>query len=144
MLALSLKQPWATLLAHGLKTIEIRRWRTDHRGHILIHASRVPDPRPEAWKNVPRELMPTARLLGGLLGAGDLTDCLVYRTPEQFAADQAHHLNEPSWFEQPLLYGFRFTNLQVLPFQRYPGWMRFFRVEESFSRPAQRKGESPV
>src|SRR5207245_2747235 len=26
--ALSLKQPWATLLVHGLKSIEVRRWST--------------------------------------------------------------------------------------------------------------------
>ena len=39
--ALSLKQPWATLLAHGLKSIEIRRWATRLRGRILIHASKT-------------------------------------------------------------------------------------------------------
>ncbi len=37
---LSLMQPWATLLAHGLKTYETRSWSTRHRGPLLIHASR--------------------------------------------------------------------------------------------------------
>ena len=54
--ALSLKQPWAALLVHGGKTIEVRRWATSRRGRILIHAARVPDPRPEAWTQVPPEL----------------------------------------------------------------------------------------
>src|SRR5205823_6217499 len=32
MYALSLKQPWATLLAHAVKTIEVRKWPTARRG----------------------------------------------------------------------------------------------------------------
>ena len=127
--ALSLKQPWAALLAHGLKTIEVRRWPTARRGRILIHAARVPDERPEAWAHMPPELRETAQLLGGIVGAGDLLDCLAYRALEAFQADQPHHLNDPVWFQTPL-YGFRFSNLTVLPFRRYPGWMRFFAVEE--------------
>ena len=39
MLTLSLMQPWASLIAMGIKTIETRRWQTGHRGPILIHAS---------------------------------------------------------------------------------------------------------
>ena len=37
--ALSLLQPWASLVVMGLKTIETRSWRTAHRGALLIHAS---------------------------------------------------------------------------------------------------------
>jgi hypothetical protein len=128
--ALSVKQPWAALLALGLKTIEVRRWPTARRGRILIHAARVPDERPEAWAHVPAEWLETAQLLGGIVGAGDLTDCAAYRTIEEFQADQSRHLNDPSWFEPPRLYGFVFANLQTLPFRRYSGWMRFFPVEE--------------
>ncbi len=39
MKALSLKQPWATLVAMGIKTIETRSWATDYRGPLFIHAS---------------------------------------------------------------------------------------------------------
>ena len=59
--ALSLKQPWAALLVHGRKTIEVRRWATKRRGPVLIHAARVPDPRPEAWAQLPPELREAAR-----------------------------------------------------------------------------------
>lgn len=126
--ALSLKQPWAALLAHGLKTIEMRRWPTARRGRILIHAARVPDQRPQAWDHVPAHCLQTAQLLGGILGAGELIDCRTYRTLQAFQADQQQHLNDPSWFQAPL-YGFVFADLTVLPFRRYPGWMRFFAVE---------------
>jgi hypothetical protein len=128
--ALSLKQPWATLLVFGLKTVEVRRWPSARRGRILIHAARVPDPRPEVWALVPAGLQEAAHLNGGIVGAGDLVGCVPYRTPEAFAADRSRHLNDPSWFVPPVLYGMTFTNLVTLPFRPYPGWMRFFVVTD--------------
>lgn len=40
MKALSLWQPWASLIAHELKRVETRHWRTDYRGLVLIHAAK--------------------------------------------------------------------------------------------------------
>lgn len=37
--ALSVRQPWASLIAAGRKSIEIRTWRTDYRGPLAIHAA---------------------------------------------------------------------------------------------------------
>lgn len=37
--ALTVRQPWASLIAAGRKVIEVRTWRTDHRGPIVIHAA---------------------------------------------------------------------------------------------------------
>jgi hypothetical protein len=126
--ALSLKQPWAALVVHGLKTIEVRRWPTARRGRILIHAARVSDDRPAVWAKVPPELEEAARQVGGLIGACELTGCMAYRTAEAFAADKDRHLNDPSWFEGRVLYGFAIVNPMVLPFRPYLGWMRFFPV----------------
>lgn len=39
---LSLRQPWASLVAQGRKRIETRSWRTRYRGAVLIHASGNP------------------------------------------------------------------------------------------------------
>ena len=39
MKCLSIKQPWASLIAHGIKDIENRTWKTNFRGKIFIHAS---------------------------------------------------------------------------------------------------------
>lgn len=36
MKALSIKQPWASLIAKGHKTVELRSWRTHYRGRIVI------------------------------------------------------------------------------------------------------------
>ena len=42
MKAISIKQPWASLVAAGIKTREIRQWPTDHRGPLLVVSSRRP------------------------------------------------------------------------------------------------------
>jgi hypothetical protein len=39
--ALTLTQPWATLVAIGAKRIETRSWSTNHRGLIAIHAGKA-------------------------------------------------------------------------------------------------------
>jgi len=41
--ALSLHQPWASMVAQGAKTIETRTWGTRHRGPLLVCASRKPE-----------------------------------------------------------------------------------------------------
>lgn len=41
--ALSLWQPWATLIARGLKLHETRHWLTDYRGPLAIHAAKTLD-----------------------------------------------------------------------------------------------------
>jgi hypothetical protein len=40
MKALSIMQPWATLIAQGAKRIETRSWTTSYRGPLAIHASK--------------------------------------------------------------------------------------------------------
>lgn len=39
MKTLSIKQPWASLIAEGIKDVENRTWRTNFRGRVFIHAS---------------------------------------------------------------------------------------------------------
>lgn len=42
MKALSIRQPWASRIASGRKTIELRSWRTNYRGPILVLAGGRP------------------------------------------------------------------------------------------------------
>jgi len=46
MRALSVKQPWANLIASGRKTIEVRTWATTYRGPVIIVSSKRPDIEP--------------------------------------------------------------------------------------------------
>lgn len=72
MKALSVAQPWASLLVAGAKAIEVRTWSTSHRGPLLICATASPtnvfcyDPDAKA-----------KRLLhaGCIIGIVDLIDC---------------------------------------------------------------------
>lgn len=80
---LSLKQPWATLVAIGAKRIETRSWRTSYRGPVLIHASKgFP-----AWarETCADELFAAAlnghRLpLGAAVALAWLDDCRIFST----------------------------------------------------------------
>lgn len=38
MKVITLKQPWASLVAYGIKKYEFRTWKTNYRGKLLIHA----------------------------------------------------------------------------------------------------------
>jgi len=40
MMALTLWQPWASLVALGVKRYETRSWRTSYRGRLAIHAAK--------------------------------------------------------------------------------------------------------
>jgi hypothetical protein len=60
--ALSVRQPWASLIVCGLKTVEIRTWSTSYRGPLYIHASKSQDDM--AMNRFQLEAPPTGALLG--------------------------------------------------------------------------------
>jgi activating signal cointegrator 1 len=70
MKALSLYQPFATLVVLGKKRCETRGWHTEYRGPLLIHASRT---FPEAARELCRR-EPVRRLLtdAGIRDSSDL------------------------------------------------------------------------
>lgn len=127
--AISIKQPWATLLITGRKQIEIRTWSTLRRGPVLIHAGRHADDRPEAWEPIMPDIRPLTRLTGGIIGRADLVECRTYADATAFASDTALHLNAPEWFVTGPMYGFVFAEMRVIPFKRLPGNLRFFTVD---------------
>lgn len=89
MKALSMTQPWASLLATGQKQIETRSWRTKYRGFVAIHAAtRFP---PSAtglfWQPPFRGALTSAGIrefhqlkTGAIIGLCELVDCV--RTEE--------------------------------------------------------------
>lgn len=84
MKALSLIQPWATLIVLGEKRIETRSWPTKHRGHLAIHASKnFPDDCRRLCEERPfREALARHGLtadtlpLGQVLGFATIDDCV--------------------------------------------------------------------
>lgn len=49
MIALSIKQPWANMIASGEKIIETRKWCTNYRGILLIVSSKTPRIEPAGY-----------------------------------------------------------------------------------------------
>lgn len=80
MRTLAVRQPWATLIAEGDKTIEVRTWRTDYRGPLLIAASGKPFPLD--YGDGRRVNLPTQRLVCVV----DLIDCRPWLREEKEAA----------------------------------------------------------
>lgn len=72
MKVLTLKQPWATLVAEGIKKYEFRSWKTNYRRKILIHAGTGIDKKElEKFKDLNLEF-PYKRILAEV----ELEDCL--------------------------------------------------------------------
>ena len=73
MKALTIKQPWATLIMQGDKRFEFRSWQTKYRGDLLIHAGKGIDK--EVMKRLAKYL-PTELPYGKILGKVKLVDCI--------------------------------------------------------------------
>ncbi len=73
MKALTIKQPWATLIMQGDKRFEFRSWQTKYRGELLIHAGKNVDK--EALKRLAKYL-PKELPYGKILGKVNLVDCV--------------------------------------------------------------------
>ena len=92
MKTLSLKQPFAELVASGKKKIELRKWSTKFRGEFLIHASKIPDK--EAMKRFDFRGLP----YGFIVGKATLIDVKDYRkNKKEFKKDKNLHLADESF-----------------------------------------------
>ena len=72
MKVLTIKQPFATLIAEGLKEYEFRTWKTKYRGEVLIHAGKGIDKKAmEKYKHL-NLTYPT----GCIIAKATITDCV--------------------------------------------------------------------
>lgn len=81
MKAISIKQPWANLIASGEKTIETRTWKTSYRGPLLIVSSKTPDIAPA----------------GQALAIATLIDCRPMSILDEPAAHCSKYIGAFSW-----------------------------------------------
>ena len=72
MKAITIKQPFASLIAAGLKEYEFRTWKTKYRGEILIHAGKGVDKK--AMKKF--EHLNLEYPSGCIIAKGTLADCI--------------------------------------------------------------------
>ena len=126
-LALSFRQPWASLILIPWKEIENRSWGTKYRGPLLIHAAKTMTKKEyneaiDFAALIDRER--TMRLLasgllafdnlprGGIIGSVNLVDCVRRSTSP--------------WFVGPN--GFVMRDPKPLPFVPFKGQLGFFEI----------------
>lgn len=82
MKALTILQPWAEMIARGLKRIENRTWPTHYRGPLAIHAGKgmgwMKREDPLLWPERFGVEMPKAAELtfGAIIAVAELVDCV--------------------------------------------------------------------
>jgi len=116
MKALSIKQPWASLIAHGIKNIENRTWKTKFRGRIFIHASAkdagalyelLNEKQIEAMSNHWTAAPPFPdRPVSAIIGEVDIIDCVINH-PSIWAEKEEDLTKKPiyNWvLANPVLY----------------------------------------
>ena len=110
MKALTIKQPWATLIMQGDKRFEFRSWQTKYRGDLLIHAGKGIDK--EAMKRLAKYL-PEELPYGKILGKVKLVDC-IKMSPEfkQLLLKENSDIYTKSSFQEN--YGWQVTDTEVL------------------------------
>lgn len=73
MKVITIKQPFASLIAEGIKCYEFRTWRTKYRGEILIHAGKGVDKK--AMKKFEKYNLEYPS--GMIIAKVNITDCIL-------------------------------------------------------------------
>ncbi len=128
MKCLSLKQPFADLLALGEKTIELRKWNTKFRGKFLVHASKNMDT--EACERLDIDIDKLRK--GAIIGYAFLYDVKEYKSQEEFNKDKQKHFSIISKYFDGYKYGFLVKDARMLKLSiPYSGNLGFFEVDNS-------------
>ena len=109
---ITIKQPFATLIAEGLKEYEFRTWKTKYRGEILIHAGKSIDKKAmKRYEHLNLEY-PT----GKIIAKATITDCIKIDDEIRYMLKEKNPLvyfgiiNHKEWDG----YGFKLENIKKL------------------------------
>lgn len=120
MKTLSVKNPWAYLLAIGLKDVENRSWHTNFRGTVLIHASAamheryLPGVRGNCFtgecasainhKGIAPKIILNELIYSSIIGKMDIVDCVSNSNSIWAEKGQFHWIIKNAiLFDQPIL-----------------------------------------
>lgn len=124
--ALSVQQPWASLICSGIKDIENRTWQTDYRGRLYIVASRKNAASrlekgefPEIWSTAIKDLQERGQFpdyselpQSAVIGYVDVVDCTGEKVDSIWSMGTLQEgninwiLRNAHTFEKPLFPGF--------------------------------------
>jgi len=106
---ITIKQPWATLIAEGYKQYEFRSWKTKYRGPLLIHTGKAIDK--EAMKRFAdlNLLYPKSKIIAKV----GLEDCILI--DEKFNKKLSKESNEIYGTDDKRgLYAWKLSNVEKL------------------------------
>lgn len=115
MKAITIKQPWASLIVHGIKDIENRTWACPKKylgQRVLIHASAKPDIEPymifndaqaDAIDNCVMDVCGYYKQTGAIVGSVEIVNC-VQNHPSIWADKGVYNwvLANPVLFKKPI------------------------------------------
>ena len=119
VVGLSIRQPWVELILSGRKSIEVRTWKTKHRGTLWLHAGQ----RIEATACSAHSVQSKGLVVASLVGCAELVDCIEFNR-ETWTSLQPAHLNLIS-FDKPY-FGWVLRNVrrvEPIPFRGSLGLM---------------------
>lgn len=119
MKAISIRQPWAYLVANGIKDIESRSRPTDYHGPLLILAVKKTPAPEDLWDAAQLckkqgAALPSIFEIGGIVGLAELAGCVTKS-------------NSP-WFNEGY-YGYVIRDARPVPFIPYRGQLGLYNVE---------------
>jgi hypothetical protein len=119
MKALTIKQPWATLIMTGAKDVENRLWHTNFRGRIAIHSSKKMDPQETLSAArlmaefipgfsvdkfcIEAKLKPELYPCGHILGTVEISGCSNDVDSPWFVGEYGFMLRDPRPLQRPLM-----------------------------------------
>lgn len=127
MRCLSVRQPWASLIVAGHKTIENRTWATTHRGPLLIHAAKRPVLDADTHGLLTRDEI-AALPRGGIIGVVNVVDCV--------------DASDDPWFMGPI--GWILQGARALPFEACAGRLGLFSRRAPSTRRRPRAAALPL
>ena len=112
MKVITIKEPYATLIAEGYKEYEFRVWKTSYRGDILIHASKnIDKENSKRFENMNLTYSP-----GKIIAKATITDCIL--VDEEFSKKMLE--KDPIVYKNlsrkrdKKLYGFKLENVEKI------------------------------
>lgn len=111
MQAVTLHQPWASLIANGSKQYETRNWKTDYRGLIAIHAGKKQDTSNSQLLELAEVKNISELPAGAVVAIVELTDCILM-TEEFIAAQSETEKACGNW--TPNRYAWKLENVRAI------------------------------
>lgn len=112
MKTITIKQPYASLIAAGIKKYEFRTWKSNYRGKLLIHAGKGIDKKAmEKFKNYNLEY-PS----GCIIAICDMVDCVKIdeETREMLLKENELVYGKAAMDKSFDGYGFRLENVKMI------------------------------